>query len=159
MTTIRAARFPDDLDLVRCLFREYADGLGVDLGFQDFSAELAQLPGKYGAPGGAVLIAQAADTVLGCVAMRPIDAQCCEMKRLFVRPAGRGQGMGAALARAICVAARAAGYHRMRLDTLPTMHAAQALYASMGFREIPAYVFNPVAGARFLELDLAAVAR
>jgi len=156
MTAIRPARFPADLEAVRQIFREYADGLGIDLAFQDFASELAQLPGKYAEPGGRILLAEADGQILGCVAMRPLQGAACEMKRLYVRPGGRGRHLGRQLAMAICQAASRAGYRRMRLDTLPGMQAAQRLYLSLGFRPIPAYVFNPVAGTQYMELDLSA---
>jgi GNAT superfamily N-acetyltransferase len=141
---IRAAG-ADDAEAVRTLLREYAGGLGVDLSFQDFDAELADPLGFYEL----VLLAEG-----GCVALRSIDAETCEMKRLYVRPAARSGGLGRRLAEAIVSEARARGYRRMLLDTLPTMGAAQALYASLGFRETEPYRYNPVPGTTFLELAL-----
>jgi GNAT superfamily N-acetyltransferase len=134
-----------DVDAVRNLFREYAAGLGVDLSFQDFDAEVADPLGFYEV----VLLAEQ-----GCVALRRIDYETCEMKRLYVRPAGRGSGLGRRLAEAVIAEARARGYCRMLLDTLPTMGAARGLYASLGFREIEPYRYNPVPGTTFLELVL-----
>lgn len=154
MTGIQSARFPDDLDAVRDIFREYAGSLGIDLSFQSFDEELASLPGKYAPPAGAILLAWQDGKVVGSVALRAFEYDICEMKRLYVRPEGRGQQLGRQLAQAVVHAAREAGYRKMRLDTLPTMHEAQRLYASLGFRPISAYVFNPVEGTRFLELDL-----
>jgi GNAT superfamily N-acetyltransferase len=154
MIQISTAQFPLQLEAVRGIFREYAESLGIDLGFQNFESELADLPGKFAAPRGRVLLAHNADELVGCVAMRPLDDTTCEMKRLYVRPAGRGLQTGRQLAARICECARNAGYHRIRLDSLPTMQAALALYASLGFEPIPAYVFNPIAGAVFLELNL-----
>lgn len=160
MTEIAEAQFPQDLAEVRAIFREYAASLDIDLSFQGFEAELAALPGKYAAPRGRVLLARIDDAVVGCVALRPLDDKgACEMKRLYVRPTGRGQQLGRRLATRIVQFAKGAGYTRMRLDTLPAMHAAQELYASLGFTPIPAYVFNPVQGTQFLELDLNAPAR
>ena len=134
-----------DVEAVRMLFREYADGLGVDLAFQDFDAELADPLGLYEL----VLLATG-----GCVALRRVDEGTCEMKRLYVRPAARGTGLGRALAEAVIAHARARGYRRMLLDTLPSMTEARALYASLGFRETDAYRYNPVGGTSFLELVL-----
>jgi ribosomal protein S18 acetylase RimI-like enzyme len=144
------------VDAVRGIFREYATGLGVDLAFQDFERELEELPGKYSRPRGCVLLARADGRVIGCIAMRPVDETVCEMKRLYVRPEARGLRLGRRLADSICAAAREAGYARIRLDTLPTMARAQEMYVSMGFRPIPAYVFNPVQGTKYMELDLKA---
>jgi GNAT superfamily N-acetyltransferase len=153
---ISEARFPDDLAVIREIFREYAASLGVDLCFQNFDEELATLPGKYAAPAGQLLLAWEQGRAMGCVALRPMGEGACEMKRLYVRAPGRGQGLGRRLAEAICAVARDAGYQRIRLDTLATMTAAQEIYLAMGFKPIPAYVFNPIEGTRYLELDLTA---
>jgi len=155
MVKICEGQFPEHLDVIRDMFREYANTLGIDLAFQDFASELASLPGKYAAPHGRILLAVKNEEVVGCVAMRPLDQNVCEMKRLYVRPIGRGQEIGKRLAVRICQIAKESGYKRMRLDTLPNMQAAQSLYDSIGFKPIAAYVFNPIDGARFLELDLA----
>jgi ribosomal protein S18 acetylase RimI-like enzyme len=154
MTELIAARFPDQLALVQEIFSEYAASLGVDLSFQDFDAELAALPGKYASPKGCILLAFDAGQLVACGAMRPIDDTTAEMKRLYVRPAGRGQQLGRRLAERLCELAREAGYLRIRLDTLPEMKAAQQLYASLGFTSIPPYVFNPVPGTQFLQREL-----
>ena len=145
-----------DLRDAAALFRAYAAALPIDLGYQGFEAELAALPGKYASPAGALLIARSpTGAAIGCVAMRPIDTHhVCEMKRLYVTPAARGLGLGAELIRAIVGQARAAGYTEMRLDTLPTMHAALAMYARAGFAEIGAYYSTPVEGTIFLGLRL-----
>jgi GNAT superfamily N-acetyltransferase len=143
-----------DLSGVRALFEEYAASLPMSLDFQGFDRELAQLPGDYAPPRGALLIARAGDEVVGCVALRPLDSTTCEMKRLFIRPSQRGSGLGRQLVQAIVARGRALGYERMRLDTGPWMKAAHALYTEAGFREIPQYTVNPVRGARFLELEL-----
>jgi putative acetyltransferase len=141
---------PEDLDEIRAMLREYAAWLEVDLCFQNFEAELAGLPGEYAPLRGRLLIAEGA----GCVALRPIDDEICEMKRLYVRPEYRGSGLGRGLVLAIIEEARCIGYRRIRLDTMPKMDNAQRLYGSLGFREIPPYRYNPEPGARFLELDL-----
>jgi ribosomal protein S18 acetylase RimI-like enzyme len=141
--------------LVRGLFEDYAAALGVDLCFQNFAAELAALPGEYVRPGGCLLLAfDNGNVAQGCVALRPIDAETCEMKRLYVRPAARSLGLGRALADAVIGEARGMGYRRLVLDTLPTMERAMAMYRSLGFREIGAYRHNPVLGSLFLELVL-----
>ena len=140
----------------RALFLEYAESLGFDLGFQDFEAELRGLPGEYAPPGGVLLLARVAKEAVGCVGLRPLAPETCEMKRLYVRPKARAGGAGRALAEAVIEVGRELGYRRMRLDTVPTMTAARALYRSLGFREIEPYRFNPIPGTSFMELDLAA---
>jgi len=139
-----------DLDEIRTMLREYEAWLEVDLCFQGFEKELAALPGDYAPPRGRLLIARGA----GCVALRPLEEATCEMKRLYVRDAYRGSGLGRSLVRTLIGEARAIGYKRMRLDTLPKMEGAQKLYASLGFKDIEPYRNNPVPGARFLELEL-----
>jgi len=153
MVTIEPAR-ESDLAEMRTLFREYADSLGVDLGFQGFEAELAGLPGDYAPPRGRLLIAREGTRAVGCAALRPLESDVCEAKRLYVRPEGRGTGLGRRLTAALIAEAREIGYARLRLDTLPTMKEAIALYRSLGFRPIVPYRFNPVDGALFLEKDL-----
>jgi putative acetyltransferase len=147
--TICVAR-TSDIAEVRTLFQEYADSLAFALDFQDFERELADLPGAYAPPRGALLVAHGA----GCVGLRPVDEHTCEMKRLYVRPSARGTGLGRRLAEAIVTEARRLGYTRMLLDTVPGMEVAQGLYAQLGFRDIAPYRANPVAGVRFLELQL-----
>ena len=149
---------PALLDAARGIFREYAAGLGVDLCFQNFDAELAALPGEYAHPGGALLLAFVDGELAGCAAMRPLDdvdyANACEMKRLYVRRAFRGFGLGRQLAQALLDRAVQGGYSNMLLDTLDDMESARDLYESLGFEEIPPYYFNPIPGAHYLRADL-----
>jgi GNAT superfamily N-acetyltransferase len=146
---------PADLAAARRLFQAYADWLGVDLCFQGFAQELASLPGAYAPPAGRLLLAKAGGDAIGCVGLRPLEPAICEMKRLWVEPGFAGAGIGRALALRIITEARAIGYSAMRLDTLPArMPAAQQLYASLGFREIPAYYHNPLDGVVMFELAL-----
>ena len=154
MIEVRAANFPDEVAIVRVLFEEYAAGLGIDLDFQGFEAELAGLPGKYAPPAGRLLLANAGPEIAGCIGLRPLAGDTCEMKRLYLRPAFRGQGLARLLVAALLAEARAAGYRRICLDTLPTMRDAVKLYESLGFRDIAPYCHNPVPGARFLGLEL-----
>jgi putative acetyltransferase len=153
MYTIREAQTAADIAQVRELFLEYQSTLGVDLCFQGFAEELASLPGDYARPAGRLLLVSNETSVVGVVALRPISTDC-EMKRLYVRASGRGAGLGRLLTEALVQEARFAGYRRVLLDTLPTMAEAQALYRSMGFVEIPAYCHNPIAGTRYMALDL-----
>jgi ribosomal protein S18 acetylase RimI-like enzyme len=154
MTDIRPAELPRHLEVVRALFGEYANNLGIDLEFQDFEGELADLPGKYQPPAGRLLLAWNGTRAVGSVALRPLDTKTCEMKRLYVRPEARGEQIGRRLVERICREARYAGYARICLDTLPTMVSAQSLYESLGFVPIEPYVFNPIPGTTFLALDL-----
>lgn len=145
----------EDLADIRRLFREYQASLDVDLCFQGFEAELAGLPGKYAPPDGALLVARAAGgEAIGCAALRRLDAGRAEMKRLYVSPAGRGLGLGRRLAEAVIAEARRLGYTALALDTLPSMTGAQAMYARMGFVDIPPHYNTPVGGTRFMGLRL-----
>jgi len=155
---IAAARTEHEIDAARQLFGEYAASLDFDLGFQDFEREVRELPGEYSPPRGRLLVATVENRPAGCVAVRPIDDECCEMKRLYVHLGFRRLGLGRALAQAAIEAGRLAGYERMRLDTVPQMAAARALYRTLGFREIDAYRFNPIQGTAYMELTLAEVA-
>ena len=145
-------------DATRELFREYAEALQVDLCFQHFETELAQLPGDYASPQGIVLLAFVDEQLAGCGAFRPLAdvdyANACEMKRLYVRRAFRRFGLGRLLAQALIDAATQAGYSAMLLDTLDEMEAARGLYASLGFEEVPPYYYNPLPGAHYLKVDL-----
>ena len=143
-----------DLSSIRQLLQEYAASLGFPLDFQDFARELTELPGAYAPPRGSLLLARIDGEAAGCVALRRLDDDVCEMKRLYIRPGNRGLGLGRLLAAAIVEDARTRGYRAMRLDTMPNMVAAQALYTELGFRDIPPYTVNPVLGTRFLELQL-----
>ena len=146
----------EDVQRARKLFEEYAAGIGISLCFQNFDRELANLPGDYAAPDGQLLLAEEDDQLAGCIALRKLDDGVCEMKRLFLREAYRGQGLGRVLVESIIDEARKLGYTYMRLDTIPgPMDKAIALYRSMGFVEIGPYYKNPVEGAKFMELELA----
>ena len=162
IVSLSAAPTAAELGIVRSLFHQYADSLGFDLGFQGFAEELAGLPGDYAPPRGRLLLAYAgagegrAGGPAGCVALRPLEGEIGEMKRMYIPPAFRGRGLGRRLAERLLAEARQAGYRRLRLDTIDAMKEALGLYRSLGFREIPPYRYNPIPGAIYLELDLAA---
>jgi putative acetyltransferase len=143
-----------DIPAVKKLFLEYADSLGFNLCFQGFDEELASLPGKYAEPDGCLLIAKIGDKSCGCVALRKLEGRICEMKRLYVKPDFRKRGLGKLLVERVVSEAKFRGYEFMRLDTLATMRSAIKLYKAYGFYEIPAYTFNPIPGAVYLELRL-----
>ncbi len=147
------ARTAVQIAAARELIAEYAAALGRDLSFQGFAEELAGLPGEYAPPRGCLLLARVEGAPAGCVALRAQQGDVAEMKRLYVRPAYRKLGLGERLARAILSEARARGYRRVRLDTLPEMAPARALYRRLGFRPIPPYYESPITGTSFLELE------
>ena len=155
---IDVATSAQDMAIAAQLFREYADSLGLDLAFQNFDDELARLPGDYAAPRGALLLAYVDGALAGCCALRPLDnadiPNAAEMKRLYVRPAFRGFGLGRQLAETILDAARQAGYASVLLDTLDDMEAARNLYADLGFQSIEPYYHNPIPGAHYLKADI-----
>ena len=154
MLTIVPAVADDDIERVRELFVEYQRALGVDLGYQGFDDELAGLPGDYGPPRGALFLCLDESRPAGCVAMRPLGEDLCEMKRLYLRASLRGRGAGRLLAERVIDQARAIGYRAMRLDSLPTMKEAIALYESLGFTRIAPYYPSPVAGTVYMEREL-----
>ena len=155
MTSLQLARFPHDLDAVVAIFREYVASPTVSLDYQDYEAEFAALPGKYAPPAGRLLLAREPDAVVGCAALRAVSGDTCELKRVYVRPAARGTGLGRRLVQRMILEARQAGYTRMCLDVLPEFVAAQQLYRSLGFVPAPPVSWNPVPGTQFLGLDLA----
>ena len=152
------ASFPQDLPLVRQIFEEYAESTGIDLEFQNFAAELADLPGDYAPPRGQLLLAWVDGALAGCCALRALDGSdyvnAAELKRLYVRRPFRGFGLGRELTAAMLDLARQMGYGRVLLDTLDDMEAARALYTDLGFEDIPPYYFNPIAGAHYLKAEL-----
>ncbi|WP_332745113.1 GNAT family N-acetyltransferase [Hydrogenophaga sp.] len=156
--TLRLARFPDDLATVRSLFLDYQADMGIDLCFQGFDAELAGLPGEYAEPAGSIFLASVDGEPAGCCAFRALTntdhLDACEMKRLFVRRAFRGFGLGRLLVDRVMTDARLAGYTTMLLDTLSDMETARALYQESGFVEVAPYYHNPIPGAHYLKVDL-----
>ena len=149
---------PEELDAARAIIREYAESLGVDLSFQALDAELANLPGEYAPPRGTLLLATVDGALAGCCALKPLDdadyPNACEMKRLYVRKAFRGFGLGRLLVENTLDAGRQAGYACVLLDTLDDMEAARALYEELGFEEIPPYYHNPIAGSHYLKAEI-----
>jgi len=154
MITLLQVETPQQIDDVRRLLREYEASLNVSLCFQGFEKELAELPGDYAPPRGRLLLGYEGSQPAGCIALRALDDETCEMKRLYLRPGFRGQGAGRQIATAIIEEARNLGYKRMRLDTLATMREARALYASLGFGRVEPYYHNPHPGTEFMELNL-----
>ena len=154
MMTLVQVETPQQIEEVRRLLREYEASLNVSLCFQGFEKELAELPGDYAPPRGRLLLGCDGSQPAGCVALRGLDEETCEMKRLYLRPEFRGQGAGRRLARAVIQEARTLGYKRMWLDTLAAMQEAKALYESLGFKRIEPYYQNPLPGTEFMELEL-----
>jgi GNAT superfamily N-acetyltransferase len=154
MSEIKPAKFPDDLEHVIAILSEYVASPSVSLAFQNYEAEFAALPGKYAAPDGRLLLAWKGPAVVGCAALRRVDASTCEMKRVYVRPDARGESLGRRLIERILDEARAAGYARICLDVLPEFSAAQRIYESLGFQPAAPVTFNPVPGTKYLALDL-----
>ncbi len=154
MITIINPKDDQHLAAIRALFEQYAESLGVDLSFQHFEEELAGLPGAYAPPDGRLYLAMDGKRAAGCAGLRKMGEGVCELKRLYVHPLSRGQGIGRQLVLAAITDAHAIGYHKMRLDSLPSMRRALALYRALGFKPIEPYYDNPVAGAAFLELKL-----
>lgn len=154
MLNIFQATTQEEISAAAAIFQHYADSLEFDLGFQNFTEELASLPGSYGLPKGRLLLAWLDGCLAGCVALRPLAEGVCEMKRLYVKPQFQGLGIGKALAQAIVAEGRKIGYVGMRLDTAPAMIKAKGIYMSLGFREIEPYCYNPLPGATFMELRL-----
>jgi len=155
MVLFDAASSAESIKQVRKLFLEYAKSLDFKLCFQDFDKELASLPGEYAPPSGRLFIAIEKSKPVGCVGLRPLQDGACEMKRLYVKPDHRREGIGRAMAQLVISEANAIGFSKMRLDTVSSMIPAITLYKSLGFREISPYRFNPIEGAVYLELDLA----
>ena len=154
MLEILKAESGEDLEQVRILFGEYSNSLAFDLDFQNFDKELANLPGDYTRPAGCLLLAFHKEQLAGCVGLRKLSDGVCEMKRLYVREQFRGLGLGRALAEAVIKEAQKIGYNYMRLDTVPSMEVARALYSSLGFKQTRPYRYNPIEGAVFMELTL-----
>jgi ribosomal protein S18 acetylase RimI-like enzyme len=154
MLVIKRVISKKHIDFVHKLFLEYADHIGIDLEFQNFKTELENLPGYYSRPDGCILLAFYNNELSGCVALKKINNWSCEMKRLYVRPRFREKGIAKGLSKKIIKIAKKIGYNYMRLDTLPSMKAAINLYLLLGFKEIDAYRYNPIEGAKYFELKL-----
>lgn len=154
MVRIVHAHTPQHFETIRRLFLQYAESLGFGLEFQNFEQELESLPGDYAAPHGCLLIAEDSGNWAGCAALRSLEDDICEMKRLYVVPEYRCLGVGKTLAQTVIKEARTRGYKKMRLDTVESMHAARALYTSLGFYPIASYRYNPIDGVSYMELKL-----
>lgn len=154
MITVVRGEAPGPLDMIRRLIVEYAASLPVDVSHEGIDDEVEKLPGVYAPPRGTLLLAMAGDRPVGCAALRPLDAEVCELKRVYVRPEGRGQGIGRLLIVTLIGTARRIGYRRIRLDTIPDLKPALGLYRSLGFRFIAPYRAIPTERALFMELKL-----
>jgi GNAT superfamily N-acetyltransferase len=154
MLVLREVEKEPLVSISRELFLQYEKEINVNLCFQNFNAEVAGLPGEYSRPSGRLMLIYDDETIQGCVALRKIGQEICEMKRLYLKPISRGKGLGRIIVKFLIDEARSIGYHKMRLDTLPQMKEAIALYRSLGFKEINPYRNNPVAGALFFELEI-----
>ena len=154
MVKLIEANSEKHLEHIRELFKEYAESLGFTLDFQNFNKELAELPGEYAPPAGRLILALWDDEIAGCVALRKFKDTICEMKRMYVKARFRRKGIGRQLAENIVKEARKIGYTHMRIDTIETMKQANSLYKSMGFKEIKPYRYNPIKGAKYMELSL-----
>ncbi len=154
MTIIRRAIFPEDMPTILAIWREFIAASPVNLDYQNNEAEFATLPGKYAAPGGCVLLADGAGEIRGCIALRRVTPQICEMKRLYVRPDARGHALGRRLVESLIAEARGLGYREMRLDVQEAFVSARSLYARLGFVAAEPVSYNPVPGASFLGLML-----
>jgi len=152
--TIKIATTTPDFDLGKTLFKEYAQSLGVDLSFQDFESELQTIAQQYNKPDGALLLIFKGQEAIGCAGIRKLENHTAELKRMYLQDAYRGQGIGLTLLTRSIETAKTLGYHTIRLDTLRNMTAAQQLYKSFGFYEIPAYRFNPLEGTIYMEKEL-----
>lgn len=159
MLRIVHAAEPWQIEQARALIQEYTNALGIDLGFQDFEQEMAGFPGAYAPPGGRLLLALDGAEAAGCVGIRRLEPETCEMKRLYIRPAYRGHRLGRRLVEAALEQARVMGYSAMYLDTLPGMDAAIRLYESFGFQRTAPYYSNPIPGALFFKLLLSPLNR
>ncbi len=151
---IANAQTPAEFLEARRLFEEYVEEIGLDLSFQNFASELEALPDVYGPPKGCLLLARRNGAIVGCVALRPFEKQICELKRMYVRPSARGQGVARELVRTLIGRAKEMGYNRMVLDTLASMLPARELYRSLGFGEVAPYYENPIEDVVYMKLDL-----
>ena len=152
---LKEAKSKEEFQIAAVLFQEYVDQLAIDLDFQNFSSEMSSLEVQYARPKGALFLARnSSNDFLGCFAIRDFEGSICELKRMYLRKEARGLGIGESMLKKAIEIGQQLGYDRMRLDTLPSMHAAQTLYRKMGFYEIEPYRYNPISGTKFLEIRL-----